>query len=100
MAESFGNLWEFNLAKIVVVDVSDDYRLMQPPMPPSFYPVLREIWMPRFQVLDRFPMKDLVQGYLYDWHENPTIEVDCWYVGVVSADLMHEAFPIRTYARN
>ena len=30
MAELMGNLWELNLVRVVFIDVSDDYRLMQP----------------------------------------------------------------------
>jgi len=91
MATLFGNLWEYNLARIVVVDVSDDYRLMQPPMPSQFYPVLREVWLPRFLLMDDLPRKDLVDGYLYDWHELPDYEGAPWYVGVVSKDLLPPA---------
>jgi hypothetical protein len=87
MAEFFGNLWEFNMARIVVVDVSDDYRLMQPPMPSDFYPVLTEIWMPRYRLSEELPSRSLVHGYLYDWHESPDESRDCWYVGVVDEEL-------------
>jgi hypothetical protein len=87
MAELFGNLWEHNLAKIIVVDVTDDYRLMQPPMPTDFYPVLREVWMPRYMLSNRLPEEDLVTGYLYDWHQRPETENGWWYVGVVDAEL-------------
>jgi len=89
MAEQFGNLWEYNLAKIVIVDVSDDYRLMQPPMPCDFYPVLQEIWLPRYAVQTGLARKSLVDGYLYDWHESPDYEGGAWYVGVVSEELLH-----------
>ena len=86
----FGNLWEYNLAKVIVVDVSDDYRLMQPPLPSDFYPVLREIWMPRHLLSRSFPQDDLIPGYLYDWHESPENELGSWYVGVVEAQLTQE----------
>jgi len=87
MAETFGNLWEYNFCRIIVVDVSDDYRLMQPPMPSDFYPVLREIWLPRFKLSKKLPHESLVNGYLYDWHETPDFECGSWYVGVVDEQL-------------
>ena len=71
MANLDGNLWEWNLARIVVVDVTDDYRLMLGPMPSEFYPVLRELWVPRHQLSNALQSDDLVNGYLYDWHETP-----------------------------
>jgi len=87
MGRIAGNLWEYNLCRIVVVDVSDDYRLMQPPMPSDFYPVLREVWMPRYLLAEKLPAESLVNGYLYDWHETPNGESGKWYVGVVRAEL-------------
>jgi len=90
MAQICGNLWEFNLAKVVIVDVTDDYKLMQPPMPSDFYPVLMETWLPRHNLSHHLPASTLVQGYLYDWHETPDHEDGAWYVGVVMADLAQE----------
>jgi hypothetical protein len=90
MAELGGNLWEYNMARVVVVDVSDDYRLMQPPMPSDFYPVLTEVWLPRHTLRNALPYETLVQGYLYDWHESPQNEFDTWYVGVVAETLTAE----------
>ncbi len=90
MAELCGNLWEHNLARVVIVDVTDDYRLMQPPLPSDFYPVLRETYMPRYKLIDRLPRADLVNGYLYDWHESPENDHDVWYVGVVLEELAIE----------
>ncbi len=90
MAQLYGNLWEFNLAKVVIVDVTDDYKLMQPPMPSDFYPVLMETWLPRHNLSRHLPATTLVQGYLYDWHETPDHEHGAWYVGVVMADLAQE----------
>ena len=86
MATLAGHLWEYNLTRVVVVDVSDDYRLMQPPMPSDFYPVLTEAWLPAYGLLDRLPAHPLVTGYLYDWHERSEND-GAWYVGVVSEDL-------------
>lgn len=91
MAELLGNLWEFNLCKIIVVDVTDDYRLMQPPMPSDFYPVLQEVWLPRHNLSQSLPDNSLVAGYLYDWHETPEKEGGHWYVGVVQEELLKAA---------
>lgn len=90
MANLDGNLWEYNLVKVIVVDVSDDYRLMQPPMPSDFYPVLEERWLPRFGLSAVLPRDSLVNGYLYDWHQTPEREGGEWYVGVVSEALTNE----------
>ncbi|HWD37309.1 MAG TPA: hypothetical protein VG944_00540 [Fimbriimonas sp.] len=87
MAQIEGNLWEYNLAKVVFVDVSDDYRLMQPPMPSGFYPVVKEAWLPRHNLSHTLAREPLVQGYLYDWHEIGDGERGSWYVGVVAAEL-------------
>lgn len=76
-----------NLVKVIVVDVTDDYTLMQPPMPSDFYPVIQEIWMPRHGLDRQLPKVDFVNGYLYDWHETPLREDGSWYVGVVSEAL-------------
>ena len=90
MGQLDGNLWEYNLTKVVVVDVSDDYQLMQPPMPSDFYPVLMETWLPSHQLMDRLPDAPLVYGYLYDWHEKPTSSAGAWYVGVVREELARD----------
>jgi hypothetical protein len=90
MAELCGNLWSYNMARVVVVDVTDDYRLMQPPLPSDFYPVLKETYMPKYKLIDRLPGTELVTGYLYDWHESPEDELDVWYVGVVLEELANE----------
>ena len=90
MAELAGNLWELNLAKIVVVDVSDDYRIMADPMPAFFYPVLQEIWLPRHKLDKYLRTGELVTGYLYDWHERSCEEQEKWYVAVVNQDLARE----------
>lgn len=90
MAKLAGKLWEHNLARVVVVDVTDDYRLMQPPLPSDFYPILRETYLPTYKLVDRLPGEELVTGYLYDWHESPPIEGDVWYVGVVQEALANE----------
>lgn len=87
MAELIGNLWEHNLARVVFVDVSDDYRLMQPPLPNEFYPVLKEAWMPRHRLSQKLSASEQVQGFLYDWHEAPLDEGGLWYVGVVDQQL-------------
>lgn len=87
MAEIWGNLWEYNLTKLVVVDVTDDYALDQPPMPSDFYPVVAEMWVPVHSLPARLPEGKLVEGYLYDWHERPDSERGIWYVGVVREDL-------------
>ena len=67
MAESFGNLWEYNFCRVIVVDVSDDYRLMQPPMPSDYYPVLSEIWLPRYGLSTSLAHKCLVNGVNGMW---------------------------------
>jgi len=90
MAELAGNLWEYNLAHIVVVDVTDDYTLMQSPLPIDLYPVLKETWLPKHGLMSLLPDVDLVEGYLYDWHESPNVSGECWYVGVVKEESARE----------
>ena len=86
MATLDGNLWEHNLTLVRVVDVSDDYRLAQPPMPSDCYPVLEEAWMPTFALSRRLPDASLVDGFLYDWHEAGGGD-EVWVVGVFAKDL-------------
>jgi len=88
MAVMLSDLWRFNLAKIVVVDVSDDYLYMQPPLPTDWYPVLREVWVTSMDLDSRLASLNLVEGYLYDWHQTPEIEGEPWYVGVVNSGLI------------
>ena len=90
MANLDGNLWEYNLVKVKVVDVSDDYRLMASPMPSEFYPLLEEVWMPAHKFHQHLANDVLVQGYLYDWHEKNDDSGQEWYVGVVSAALAQD----------
>lgn len=92
MADIFGNLWEHNLTKVIVVDVTDDYELMQPPLPSDCYPVLAEMYLPSYQLSRSLPEAELVFGYLYDWHETPRDESQPWVVGVVREELMHRSF--------
>lgn len=88
MAVMLPGLWRFNLAKIVVVDVTDDYRFMQPPLPMDWYPVLREVWVTPSDLDRRLATLTLVEGYLYDWHQTPDTEGEPWYVGVVDRCLV------------
>ena len=76
------------MAKVVVVDVTDDYKLMAPTLPTECYPVLREMWVPRYRLDDGICSLDLVCGYLYDWHETPMDADGTWYVGVVDGALV------------
>lgn len=87
MAEIDGNLWEYNLVKVLIIDVSDDYRLMASPMPSEFYPVLQEMWLPAHRIDTKLVHEELLQGYLYDWHERPSEQAGEWYVGVVDSCL-------------
>lgn len=87
-ADICGNLWEYNLAKVVVIDVSDDYRSMRAPMPSECYPVLKELWIPTFQLVKDVKFGAQVDGYLYDWHESPTDAFGTWYVGVVHSAML------------
>jgi len=87
MAHISGELWQYNLARVVIVDVSDDYRLMQSPMPGGFYPILKEVWYPRHRLSHKLVNESLVSGYLYDWHETGDTDEGSWYVGVVAAEL-------------
>ncbi len=98
MATTCGNLWEFNLVRVIVVDVTDDYEHMQPPLPADYYPVLHETLLPRYNLSAELPYAPLVEGYLYDWHETPFSEGGSWYVGVVRQDLAYALLPTTTWA--
>lgn len=87
MAMLDGNLWDFNMAKVLVVDVSDDYRLLQPPLPTECYPVLAEMWMPLLSLNSDIAGLPLVEGYLYDWHQEPQ-DQGTWVVGVVDQAIL------------
>ncbi|MBS1717382.1 MAG: hypothetical protein JSS72_06595 [Armatimonadetes bacterium] len=65
------------------MDVTDDYRFMQPPMPSDFYPIIQEIWVPKHKLETALTDESLIAGYLYDWHESPKDENGFYYVGVV-----------------
>ena len=90
MATLDGNLWEANFVKVVVLDVTDDYRVMQPPLPNDCYPVVAQLWIPKHKLVRRLPELELVEGYLYDWHQSPLQESGDWYVGVVHSDLLSD----------
>lgn len=89
MAEIDGELWKHNMAKITIVDVSDDYRHMLEPMPSHMYPVVKEVWLPKYKLAERLLEEGLITGYQYDWHEVPLDkqDVEHWYVGVVADTL-------------
>lgn len=84
MATLEENLWSHNLTLVRVVDVTDDYRLMQPPMPSDCYPVIGETWLPAFGLARRLSQGALIAGYEYDWHEPGE---DSWVVGVVATEM-------------
>lgn len=86
MARLDGDLFQHNFVRVVVLDVSDDYKVMREPLPTCCYPVLSELWLPRFQLPTILPNQNLVSGYLYDWHEADN-EANAWYVGVVDEAL-------------
>ncbi len=89
MARLSGNLWDYNFCKVVVVDVSRDYPACSLPAPSQFYPVLREVWLPRYRLTDHFVSSALVDGFLYDWHEGTPVTDEPWYVGVVKDSVVH-----------
>lgn len=94
MAHLDGDLWRFNLARVVWLDVSDDVLTMRDPMPNDCYPVLGEGWIPTAQLPLSFCGDAPVEGYLYDWHDE---EEGVWYVGLVRASEIWE--PARTLSR-
>jgi hypothetical protein len=78
-----GDLWVHNLAHVVLVDVTDDYRRNRRPQPVDCYPILGEIWLPTVVMPQRLAKGSLIENYLYDWHERPSEGNPTWYVGVV-----------------
>lgn len=91
MAMLSDELYQLNIAKIVVIDVTDDYRLlMEPPLPNDWYPVLTELCVPAYDLERLLKEEHLVPGYLYDWHTGPIDEDGPYYVGVVDQGLARE----------
>lgn len=90
MARLDGNLFEHNFVRVYVLDVSDDYELMQDPLPSCCYPVIAERWIPRWKLPAGLPDETLVPGYLYDWHEAAPANNEPWLVGVVRTELADE----------
>ncbi len=88
MADVGDGLWRYNFRRVVVVDVSDDYRFFHPPMPASMYPVLDDVLLPVHGLFKGLGDRSLVDGYLYDWHESPDRGSDPLYVGVVDRVLL------------
>lgn len=89
MAKLDGELWRYNVARITLVDVSGDYETLLDPMPSDFYPVVQEVYLPKYRLIHRLLDTPLVHGYCYDWHEAPEREgEEHWYVGVVSESLL------------
>ncbi|MCC6403658.1 MAG: hypothetical protein IT207_06570 [Fimbriimonadaceae bacterium] len=94
MAMMSSELYQLNIAKIVVIDVTDDYRLlMDPPLPNDWYPVLKELCVPAYDLERWLHEGTLVEGYLYDWHSGPSDEDGPYYVGVVDQGLAREPGP-------
>lgn len=87
-----GNLWQYNLARVVVVDVTEDYRQMRSPMPAEYYPILTEVWVPRICMPQKLADASLLDNYLYDWHQSPEDASGIWYVGVVERQMLSMPF--------
>jgi len=82
-----GELWRYNLVRVTFVDVTEDCTTFQDPLPSAFYPVVREVWLPRYGLLRAVAARHCLSGYIYDWHEAPedeSVPEPHWYVGVVS----------------
>lgn len=91
MANLDGQLWKYNLARITLVDVTEDYVNFLQPMPSDMYPVVSEVYLPKYKLLDRIIDENLLSGFYYDWHETGETEEDIeshWYVGVVSREIV------------
>lgn len=85
-AQLDGSLTPFNIARVVVLDVTEDYVSLRNPLPPLCYPVVTEMWLPRINMPEKLAADRLLEGYLYDWHVTPDTLEGIWYVGVVDAD--------------
>lgn len=89
MANLDGDLWRYNIARVTLVDVSEDYQSFLGPMPSDFYPVLKEVISPKYKLMERLLNQEFVGGYCYDWHEAPDGDGEQhWYVGVVNENLI------------
>jgi hypothetical protein len=90
MADLAGDLWVYNVTRVTVVDVTGDYETCLEPLPSEFYPVITEMWLPRYQLEKRLLGEGFIADYAYDWHEphKPSEEAEHWYVGVVNKKLL------------
>jgi hypothetical protein len=100
MARIDGSLWRYNLVKVVVIDVTEDYELMQPPLPSECYPVLRETLLPAYKLRNRLPALELVDDFLYDWHDAARTMDEHWYVGVVHKGMVERLESSTAYRHN
>ena len=57
-------------------------------MPSECYPVLKEVWVPTYLLVQDVSAGTRVDGYLYDWHESPVEAFGTWYVGVVHSGML------------
>lgn len=89
-ARAIGDLWKYNLAKVVVVDVTDDYKLMQEPLPAQCYPILSQTYVPIIRMQDDIQVLELVDGFLYDWHLKPETADEPWVIAVVNRSFAQE----------
>lgn len=85
------DLWSYNLARVILVDVTDDYRLSQDPLPLDCYPVLEEQFRPVYQLEEQLIGPDILPGFAYDWHVRPTDFSEPWFVAVVQREFMAAA---------
>ena len=83
-------LWKYNLVRVTLVDVTEDYRTLLMPLPSRFYPVLSDVWLPTYKLTERLLKQPFVPGYCYDWHEISLTAgaEEHWFVGVVSERLL------------
>lgn len=87
MAKLDGELWRHNLARVIVIDTTNDYALNCSPMPIDCYPVVAETYLPAAGLDSRVHKLQIVPGFLYDWHEKAGPEDGTWVIGMVRRDL-------------
>lgn len=94
MAKLGSDLLGLNFARVVFVDVTDDVRLGQDPMPVDCYPVLGVLSLPWFTVESLVPSGLVDLGYYYQWHLEPANYGEEWYVGMVKIDALNLDLPM------
>jgi hypothetical protein len=90
VATLLGDLWQYNLIQVIVVDVTQDYQTGATEnfdlLPAAFYPELYRRMLPAYRLGQMIEVEFSDEAFSYDWHETPVDPHGPWYVGVVQRE--------------